>query len=103
MMFEHARDGGSNCNRLHRVVLKIADHADIPGMRQFNQHREIWPPLPKRRMRGMPDALPTEDKTARFDVGPCEIKGVAAVAEPFGTELPALTTPAALHQQPVPA
>src|ERR1700761_8764581 len=57
--------------------------------------------LPQRRMRRMPDTFPTEDAAARLDLGPLGIECVAMVTEPFGTELPAAATDAALHQKPI--
>src|SRR6516165_9577284 len=54
----------------------------------------------ERRVRGMPDALPAKNATAWLDFGPLWIEGMAAMTEPFRSELPDKTMGAALHQKP---
>jgi predicted GNAT family acetyltransferase len=40
--FEHAFDLGADLDRLHRITQQIAHRADIAGMRQFNQNRDVF-------------------------------------------------------------
>jgi hypothetical protein len=100
-MLEHALDRVADCNCLHGIAQQVAYHADSACMRQFNEHCEVRPVLPKDRMRRMPDALPAEDAAVSLDLRPFRIKCVAMVTEPFGAELPAPATDAALHQEPI--
>jgi len=100
-MFEHAFDIRSDHDRLHRIAQQVAYHAHAAGMRYLHEHGEVRTMLPERRMGGMPDALPTEDPTTRFDLGPMRIKRVTAVTKPLGPELPSVTMAAALHHEPV--
>ncbi len=58
--------------------------------------------LPERRMRGMPDPLPTEDPALRLDFSPIRIKDVTAMTDPLGSKLSGATMAASLHQRPAP-
>lgn len=101
MVFEHAVDIRSDRDCLHRIAQQVTYHPHAPGMRYLYEHGEIRTMLPERRMGGMPDALPTEDPTARFDLGPMRIKGVTAMTEPLRSELPSVAMAALLHHEPV--
>jgi hypothetical protein len=70
-------------------------------MRQFDEDRKVRTMLPECRVRRMPDALPAKNAAARLDLDPLGIKGMAAMTEPFGSELPGLATRAALQQESV--
>jgi hypothetical protein len=88
-------------DRLHGIAKQIAHYANTAGVRQLDEHGEVRTVLPEGCVRGMPDPLPTENMSARFDLGSRGVEGVAMMAEPLRTELPAATPPAALHQKPV--
>src|ERR1700744_1960646 len=49
----------------------------------------------------MPDTLPTEDASARFDLGPLGIERVTAMTKPLRSELPGPAMGAALHHQSI--
>src|SRR5437879_4688047 len=100
MMLKDADDIVSNCHRLHRISQQISHHSHIPGMRKFYKNRQMGSVFPQRRMGWVPDALPTEDPAARFDFDPVGVEGMAAMAEPFGAELPSLAVTAALDHEP---
>jgi len=98
MMLEHAFNIRSDHNFLHRITQQIADHAYAIGVRQLDKYRDVRTMIPEDRMGRMPDTLPAEDAAPRFDLGPLRIERVAAVAQPFRSELPSLTMAAALHK-----
>ena len=98
MMLEHAFNVRSNHNFLHRIAQQIAYHAHAIGMRQLDKHGDVRTVVSERRVRRMPDPLPTEDAAARFDLGPFGIERVTAVTKPFRSELPCLAMAAALYQ-----
>ena len=98
MMLENAFDLGSDPDFLHRIAKQIAYHANIVRVRQLDQHRDVRAVALQRRVRGMPDPLPTEDFSAWFDFDPFRIEGMTAVTQPFRSELPCPTMAAALYE-----
>lgn len=64
MVFPGYFHGIPDSHLLLGVAEKIADHTDVIGIWQFNQHDEIRPALPERGMHGMPDALESVDFAA---------------------------------------
>lgn len=98
VVFEYALDVSSNRDRLHRIAKQVADHANAAGVRKLDKHRDVRTMVPERLVRGMPDALPTEDPAARLDLGPFGIEGVAVVTQPFRSELPCPTMATALYE-----
>jgi hypothetical protein len=100
MMFEHTYYGSLDRYWLHRISEQVANQTHAACMRNFHEHREVWSMLPERRVGRMPDTLPTVDTAVGFDLSPLWIEGVTAMTYPFGTELPRMTMPAALHQKP---
>ena len=101
MMFEHTVDIRPDRDVLHRIAQEVSDHADKTCLRQLDKDRDVRAMLFERRVRGMPDPLPTEDAAPRFDLDPFRIEGMAAVTQPLRPELPRLAMAAALHKQPV--
>jgi hypothetical protein len=99
MMLKRAFDGCSYHNFLHRITQKVSYHAHAAGMRQFDKHGNVWTMILECRVRRMPGALPAENLTPRFDLGPFRIEGVTAVTQPFRAKLPRLAMAAALHKQ----
>jgi hypothetical protein len=98
MMLEHAFNVGSDNNFLPRIAQQIAHHAYASGVRQLNKHSDVRTVISERRVRRMPDPLPTEDAAARLDFGPFGVKRVTAMTEPFRTELPCPAMAAPLYQ-----
>jgi hypothetical protein len=49
-MLENTFDGRPNHDRLHRIAEQIADHANVAGVRQRHEYREIGTMLPQRRV-----------------------------------------------------
>ena len=98
MMLEHALNLSSDHNFLRRIAQQVAHHAHAIGTRQLDKYGDVGTMLPKNRVGGMPDTLPTEDAAPRFDLSPFGIEGVTAVTQPFRSELPGLTMTAALYE-----
>ncbi len=101
VVFKYTFDPCSDRNRLHRISQQVSYHAYAISKRNFDQHGDVGQMLPKCRMGGMPDALPTEDPPSRLDLGPFGIKGMAVMADPLRPELPRVTADAALNQKTV--
>jgi hypothetical protein len=101
MVFEHTVNIRCDRDRLHRIAQQVAYHPHAPGMRHLYKHGDIRTMLPERRVAGMPDSLPTENPTPRFDLDPLRIKGMTVVTEPFRSELPRVAMAASLHHEPV--
>src|ERR1700751_1404007 len=70
MMLEHALNFSSDRNFLRRIAQQVAHHAHAIGVRQFDKYRDVGTMLPKNRVGGVPDTLPTEDAPPRFDLSP---------------------------------
>ena len=98
MMLEHAFNFCADHNFLRRIAQQVAHHAHAIGMRQFDKYGDVGTMLPKNRVGGVPDTLPTEDAAPRFDLSPFGIEGVATVTQPFRPELPGPTMAAALYE-----
>ncbi len=101
MMLEHTLQLGADNHRLHWIAQQVAYHSHITGMRYFHKHSHVGTVLPKRRVGGMPDTLPTEDAPMWLDFSPFRIKGVATMADPLRPELPCTAMAAALNQETV--
>ncbi len=99
MMLEHAFDVCPDHDLLHWIAQQVSYHADAAGLRQFDKDGDVRTMMiAERRVRRMPDTLPTEDAAPRFDLGPFRIEGMTAVTQPLRTKLPCLTMAAALHK-----
>jgi hypothetical protein len=83
MMLENPFHLHSDRNFLHRTAQQVAHHAHAACLRQFDQDGEVGTMVLEGHMGGMPDTLPTENATARLDLGPFWIEGVAAMTQPF--------------------
>src|SRR5690606_35628792 len=79
---------GPDDDLLHGIAQQVADHADIAGVGQFDQYRQIGAMVGERLMRGMPYPLPAVDAAGGLDLCPRRIEAVAMMAQPFGAELP---------------
>lgn len=101
MMFEDAFDLIADSEGLLGIAQQVSDHSDVSGMRQVYEYSQVRTARLQSGMRGMPHSLPAEDSTYRFNLGPCQLKGVTGMAYPFRTKLPRCATIAALHQKPV--
>src|SRR5271167_4340357 len=82
-----------------RIADQVADHADVAGIGQFDQHHHIRTRVLEGWMHRVPYALPTVDAATARDAVPSEIDGPALMANPFGPELEALAILAALDDQ----
>ena len=84
---------------LLRVAEQVADHADAVGLRQLDQHDDVGALLGQRRVHRVPDALVAVDHALGRRLLVAQVEGVAVVAEPLGSPLPAVARVAALQQQ----
>src|SRR5215510_15131257 len=96
---EHGLDGRADPDELTRVAKEIAEHADVPGPGQLDEHHDVGAVVFEGGMHGMPRALPAIDDAPPLDALPAHVEREAGVADPFRPPLPRVATPAALDHQ----
>src|SRR5215831_19975702 len=96
---EHGFHRRADPDELTRVAEEIAEHADIAGAGQLDEHHDVGAVILEGRMHGMPRTLPAIDDASSLDALPAHVEREAGVADPFRPPLPRVATPAALGHQ----
>src|SRR5262245_15451779 len=96
---EHGLDGGADPDELARVAKEIAEHADVPGPGQLDEHHDVGAVVFEGGMHGMPRALPAIDDAPPLDALPAHVEREAGMADPLWPPLPRAAVPAALHAE----
>ena len=101
MMFEDTFDFIADSEGLFGIAEEVSDHSDVASSRKFYEYSKIRTACFQSGMRWMPHPLPAEDSPYRFDLAPCQVKGMTAMADPLRAKLPCCAMIAALDQEPV--
>ena len=99
MVFEDGLDFGADDHLLQRIAEEVADHADVAGVRQFDEHDDVGELLLQRRMDRVPGPLPAEDAGAAGDLHVAEVPRVTGVAEELRAPLEDVALVAALDDE----
>ena len=81
------------------IAQKVAEHADVAGIGQLDQHDDVRTVALQRRMHRMPRPLPAVDAALARHLVPIHVEGQALVADPFRPPLERAAFPAALDHQ----
>src|SRR5215475_16001757 len=99
MRLEHGFYRCADSNELTRVAEKIAEHADVAGAGQLDEHHDVGAVILEGGVHRMPRTLPAVDDAPPLDALPAHVEGQAGVADPFRPPLPRVAAPAALDHQ----
>ena len=99
VILEHRSDLGPDLNRLQRIPQQIADHSNVSGLGQLNQHNQIGALVGERRVDRVMGALPAVDHASAIDLDPTDVEALAAMTHPFRTPLERAAGIAALNPQ----
>src|SRR5207253_8861562 len=97
VIFEHA---AHSCADFRLAAAdQVTDHADIAGVRELDEHDDVWRRVGERAVDRVPDALPAVDAAGRLDRGPLRGERPASVADPLRSPAPDAAVGAALHAE----
>lgn len=74
MVLERSFHLSPNRDVLHWIAKQIADYTHVASIRQLYQHSQIGSVLLQSCMRWVPNALPTKNLSAWFDLRPIQIE-----------------------------